>query len=153
MQGIKHLIKCKCILPQYKAQQIFHKFVVFSVADVNNSIQPKLVQCNNCDAIHKITELCQSEIIEKQENLSGVLTIDDLKINLPQNINDFLTKLNVEIYVWEEINFIIKHKMWGSRVLLTSEMYDDYTCGKQIIINGSDDFEVETYNEKIFINS
>jgi len=140
------------MLPQYKAQQICHKFVVFSVVDTDNNIQSKLVQCNNCDAIHNVKELCQSDIIDKQENLSGVSTIDDLKINLPQNIGDFLTKLNVELYVWEEINFIIKNKLWKSTVLLTSEGYDNYTCGKQMIINDIDDFEIKTYNEKIFIN-
>lgn len=147
MQGIKHLIQCKCILPQFKTQQIFHKFVVFSIID-NDKVEKKLVQCNNCAAVHKVTEICKSEIINKKDNLRGVMSIDDYKINLPNNVSSLLESLNCQLHVWEEINFVIKHKKWGSKIIITHEAYDDYTCGKYIIINSKNDFEIETFDEE-----
>jgi hypothetical protein len=152
MNGVKHLIQCKCILPQFKTQQIFHKFVVFSIID-GDTVKEKLTQCNNCGAVHKITELCKSTILENRDDIKGIMNIDDYKINLPQNVSELLVKMKCELYVWEEINFIIKNKKWNSKVLLTNDNYDDYKCGKCIIIKNKGDFEIETFNEKITINA
>ena len=45
--GIKHLIECNCVLPQYQntKKPIFHKFTVFSIIDEDNQIQDKNVIC------------------------------------------------------------------------------------------------------------
>lgn len=152
MDGIKHLIQCKCILPQYKTQQIFHKFVVFSVIN-DGVVQEKLSQCNNCGAIHKVTELCTSTVISGKDSLSGIMTIDDYKVNLPNNVVNLLEKNNCELYVWEEINFIIKNKKWKSRVLLTHDVYDDYSCGKYMIVKSKNNFEIQTFNEQTVTNT
>lgn len=151
MDGVKHLIQCKCILPQYKTQQIFHKFVVFSIIK-DNVVQEKLTQCNNCGAIHKITELCKSSIVNSKESPKGMMTIDDYKINLPHNVSELLEKLKCEIYVWEEINFVIKNSKWNTKVVLAHDVYDNYSCGKYMIIKSKNDFEIETFNEQIVTN-
>ena len=43
MPGIKHLIQCHCILPQYRNidDPIFHKFIVFSKMDSNGDLIPR----------------------------------------------------------------------------------------------------------------
>ena len=67
--GQKHTIQCHCILPQYKGRKdpIFHKVVVFSVIGDDDKVQEKIVNCNNCGVPHRIIDICQSEIIFKDE--------------------------------------------------------------------------------------
>jgi len=47
---IKHLVECKCSLPQFRERDIPvpHSFVVFSVVNEDGSIQPSYAECNNC---------------------------------------------------------------------------------------------------------
>ena len=63
--GQKHLIKCRCVLPQFKKldNPPVHKFVVFSALNEEGNVVTKYAQCNNCGVIHKVTDLCTSEII------------------------------------------------------------------------------------------
>ena len=72
--GVKHLVQCNCMLPQLKSKSILHKFLVFSIVDDNNKVQVKFAQCNNCNVIHKVTEVCKSTIL----NLSLQLMILNL---------------------------------------------------------------------------
>ena len=84
MKGVKHLIQCHCILPQYKnsPEPIFHKFVVFSEIDEEDNFVTKLAQCNNCGVIHKVVDACKSEIVRGMEESSAILTIPEIKKSL-----------------------------------------------------------------------
>ena len=65
--SLKHLIECHCSLIIYKKRKdtVYHKFPVYSKLDKDNNIIEKIVQCNNCGVVHKITDLCKSEILNK----------------------------------------------------------------------------------------
>ena len=59
----KHLIECQCTLKIFenKTKPLYHKFVVFSLLEDEN-IEEKYVTCNNCDIVHRVYDICKSEI-------------------------------------------------------------------------------------------
>ena len=91
MQGIKHMVECRCVLSQYKKSTIpvYHKFIVFSIID-KDKVKISFAQCNNCGIIHKITDLCKSEIMNGKEQMSSLETIEDIKTALPEDLGSVL---------------------------------------------------------------
>ena len=136
--GMRHLIECNCVLPQYKNRQptVWHKFAVFSVVDSNNQVQEKFVQCNNCGIIHKITEIGKSEVTIK-ENLKSIRTIDDIKFGIQQDIAGLLEQYKCDISIWEEAEFILNNKKWGSIIVLDQETDKGVTNGKALVFQGT----------------
>ena len=88
LTGIKHLIECHCILPQYRGRKetVFHKFVVFSIVDASDTCIPKYVQCNNCSAVHKVYDICKSEIIPGRDELKTVVSIEEVKFGMNSDV-------------------------------------------------------------------
>ena len=80
MIGTKHLVQCHCVLPQYRKMQdpVFHKFVVYSRYDENMKIKDRLARCNNCDAVHRVIDLCKSEIVTKIEDTDVIIDEDEI---------------------------------------------------------------------------
>ena len=126
---IKHLIECQCVLNIFKnkTRPVFHKFKVFSQIDENDSIKEKYVICNNCDIVHRVFEVCKSEIKWGSENLKSLVTTkDDIKFNLEsrnfENIVIELEKNNIDLCEWEYIEYILDNKKEGQIVLNKSEI-------------------------------
>tara|TARA_R100000664_G_C2739743_1_gene128424 strand:+ start:329 stop:805 length:477 start_codon:yes stop_codon:yes gene_type:complete len=142
-QGIKHLIECHCILPQYRNREstVFHKFVVFSVLE-NNTVIPKPAQCNNCGAIHNILDVCKSEILLSRDESVAVITIEDIKISLPDKLSGILESYNCDVSTWEHAKFIIKEKSWGSKIRLNFDTSETETAAKFLVFNEKDDYEI-----------
>ena len=110
MQGLKHLVQCHCILPQYRKMKdpVFHKFVVFSTIDNNDNVEPKNVQCNNCGVIHKVFDICKSEILHSKEDLKTLISKKDIQMMLPNKLSEILDSYDVDLPTWEQAHFIIK---------------------------------------------
>ena len=72
---VKHLVECHCVLPQYRNRQelVYHKFTVFSLLE-DDSVVEKLVRCNNCDAVHRVFDVCKSEIFIGDLDLTTIRT-------------------------------------------------------------------------------
>jgi hypothetical protein len=126
---IKHLIECQCVLNIFKnkTRPVFHKFKVFSQIDENDSIKEKYVICNNCDIVHRVFEVCKSEIKWGSENLKSLVTTkDDIKFNLEsrnfENIVIELEKNNIDLCEWEYIEYLLDNKKEGQIVLNKSEI-------------------------------
>ena len=83
IEGVRHLIECHCILPQFRNRQtpVYHKFIVFSTVD-DDKVNKKLVQCNNCGILHKVVDLCKSEIAHGMEEGASLRTIEDIRLVL-----------------------------------------------------------------------
>ena len=81
MKGVKHLVQCHCILPQYKNAKdpVFHKFTVFSVIDDSDTVVSKYAECNNCGAAHKVYDICKSEIVVGKDEVRSYLKISDFQ--------------------------------------------------------------------------
>lgn len=153
MKGQLHLIKCRCVLPQFKNKKdpINHQFVVFSIIDNNDNVKVKFSQCNNCGIIHKIIDICKSEIIPSKENLNSILSIDDIKTSLPSNLVDILERNQLDLPYWEQAKFIFENKKWGEFVLLAQEEEQSIKQGKYVRIMSETFFKVETFSREDII--
>jgi hypothetical protein len=145
--SIKHLLECKCFLPQFKNSNppIFHKFLVFSEIDYRDgSVVQSFAQCNNCGVIHKIIEVETSAILKK-ESMPSMLTIDDIKANLPPRLAGILEQNECELPIWQEAQFIIKNGLWGQGFILAKEREETMIVGKYIVILGTDLFQISPF--------
>lgn len=153
--GVKHLIKCRCVLPQFKSlhEPPTHQFVVFSVVDDADRVTNKFAQCNNCGVIHKVIDICKSEILSNKEDMSSILSIDDLKSGLPANLAKILEMNNSDLPSWEACSFIMENKKWGNFVVLTTDFENGTRQGKYVQILGENLFKVNTFTREEFIKS
>ena len=142
LEGIRHLIECHCVLPQYRNKNppVFHKFIVFSAIN-DDQVQKKLAQCNNCGILHRIVDICKSEIVHGLEEGSSLRSIEDLKVSFPQRLSDFLVTQKLDISTWEFIEFLIDNKLEKDVVINKTEA-GDITQLKILQINADGTFKV-----------
>ena len=122
--------------------------MVFSVINDDDTIATKFVQCNNCGLIHKIIDICKSEILSGKENSASVMTIDEIKVSLPKNLIDILERSNVDISIYEQAQFILENKRWGDVILLTAEEDGGIRHGKYVRILGETFFKVDNFSRQ-----
>lgn len=148
MRGQRHLIKCRCVLQQFKARidPPPHQFMVFSVIDDNDQVIVKYAQCNNCGIIHRVEDICSSSIVIGREEMNSIIGIDDIKVSLPPNLVNILERNNVDITGWEMAQFILENKRWGEIVLLASEDDSGTKQGKYVRIMSETFFKVEGFS-------
>lgn len=142
----KHLIQCHCILPQFRKlnNPVFHKFIVFSIIE-NDTVVPKYVQCNNCNAVHKVYDICKSEMVPGKDELRSVTTIDEIRTFIPEDLRRLLDSYKCDLPVWEHIKFSLEEKTWGEKIILTRESLNGEITGKILTIVASDRFSLESY--------
>lgn len=147
--GIKHLITCRCVLPQFKRAKDppQHQFVVFSVVENNGDVRPKFAQCNNCGVVHKVKEINRSEIVNR-DAMRSLPTIDDLKVGMPPNLVGLLDANNAEISSYEMAQFIIDNEQWGAFIVLDTDEAEGLREGKYVMILGKNMFKVETFTRE-----
>ena len=99
MYGIKHIVECHCVLPQYRKRKnpLFHKFIVFSVVDEGDTVVAKHAQCNNCGVIHRVFDICKSEIVTGRDELGSLLSIDDIKFTIVPDVARVLESYSAEL--------------------------------------------------------
>lgn len=152
MQGMKHLVECNCILPQMKGKEkaIFHSFVVFSNINDDGDVLEKFSQCNNCGAIHRVYDICKSEILKKESHIL-VQTIQDVSLSIPSELSSILVTYKCEIATWEHVQFIYLNQLWGEYTLVSRETENGITIGKRLIIEGPTKFKIEpiTFTETV----
>jgi len=123
-----------------------HHFIVFSVINDDNSVVPRYSQCNNCGIVHKVIDFCRSEIVVGKESMMSIMTIDDIKTSLSENIVNILEINQADLPTWEMVKFIIENQQWGNIAVLTTDS-DDETLkqGKYIQIVGEKLAKVESF--------
>lgn len=146
-QGQKHLIKCRCVLPQFKTSKTppVHKFVVFSEILDSGEIKIKYSQCDNCGIVHKVIDLCKSEIISNKDHTKSIIKIEDIKPSLHQNFVSVLENNFADLPTWEAVQYIIENKRWGEFVTITKEFEGEEVHGKYIRILGESLCKVESF--------
>lgn len=128
---VRHLIECQCVLKIYenRTKPLFHKFSVFSIFN-DDKIEEKFVECNNCSAIHKIIDVCQSEIMWGKDGIIGLVNkVEDIKFNLDNSGNEKLVELLVtnkieDISIWEFVEYLVENEEEGQVVLDKNEIED-----------------------------
>jgi len=144
--GQKHLIRCRCILPQFRRHPDppLHQFVVFSVLD-DDKVRPHFVQCNNCGIVHKVTDILVSEIVKGREHMKSLKTVDDVRLGMPEQLAAVLEANGADLATWEAVSFTLEHQRWGDYVVISSDTDGAVSQGKYIKILGQGLFKVETY--------
>jgi hypothetical protein len=147
MEGTKHLIQCHCVLPTLRKlpNPLFHSFVVFSVLDENGNVVVKDASCNNCGIVHKVVDICKSEISSK-ENSSAIITEEDISLMLPSQLTNILKSYQCDIATWEHVHFIYSEQKWGTQIVLKRDVEKDSIKGKSMTIEGPNKFKIETFN-------
>ena len=154
MIGHKHLIECHCILPQFrnKPDPVFHKFTVFSLLDeASDTVEPKYAACNNCGALHKVYDICKSEISVGNEDAKLVPKKEDFKLSLPNDVYDVLHSYKRDVSDFEMAQYIIDYGKWDSFVILSKEEVEDVNQGKLLKFVASDKFRVESYSNQLIV--
>jgi len=147
IHGQKHLIKCRCVLPQFKRLENppVHQFIVFSVIQEDETVKPRYSQCNNCGVVHKVVDVCKSEIVSGKENMNSLIKIEDIKPSLHPNFVGILESSQADLATWESVQFIVENKQWGQFVVLTNDSEGEEIHGKYIKILGESMCKVETF--------
>ena len=147
MNGQKHALKCRCILPQFKKRKdpVFHEFVVFSTFS-EDSFNESFVQCNNCGVVHRVYDLCKSEIIESKEELRSVQTKEDICISLSGDVVNLLESCNADLATYQEVSFVLDNNLEATKILLQKETVDNYVTGKFLSISQNGRMKVEPFN-------
>jgi len=148
--GIKHLVTCRCVLPQFRMSQNppQHQFVVFSVVGDDGTTVPKFAQCNNCGVIHRVTEINRSEVVSGREDMRSIPTIDDIKLDMPPRLADLLETNSADLATWEAVQHVLETKQWGSFAVLTTDEEVGLRQGKYVRIMGENLFKVETFERE-----
>lgn len=150
MKGQRHLVKCRCVLQQFKNAKDppNHMFVVFSVIRDDDTVVEKIVQCNNCGIVHKIVDICKSKIVSGKEESRSILTIDDVRVSVPKNLADVLDRNKADLPTWEHAKFVLDNKQWGELVLLGSDEENESKHGKYVRILGDNLFKVDSFSRE-----
>lgn len=151
--GLKHLITCRCVLPQFKRHENppQHQFVVFSVLDDNDVVRTKFAQCNNCGIVHKVIEINKSEIVQGREDMRSIPKIDDIRLSLPQGLAALLDQNDADLPTWEATQHMYDNQQWGGFVVLSTDEEEGLRQGKYVRILGKNTFKIETFTrEEVF---
>jgi len=125
--GLKHLIECHCTLRIYEGSDnhLYHKFPVYSKFDKSGKIIEKLVQCNNCGTIHKVYDVCKSDILKsgKDDHNTGV-DIEDISFQLSDKIVRVLEKYDCDVSTWEQVLDYVENEAWNQKVVISRELIE-----------------------------
>jgi hypothetical protein len=122
IEGIKHLIQCHCVLPQYRGVNppLFHKFVVFSLVE-DDQMREKISQCNNCGVLHRVFDHCRSEILFGKDASASVRTVEDVEIALPERLAAYLKSQNIDLSTWEQVEWLVENSQESELVIRRDE--------------------------------
>ena len=150
MKGLKHLVECHCVLPQYRKdpEPRYHSFVVFTLLDDSDTVVPKHARCNNCGVIHNVIDICKSEILPGQE-IGAVMTKRDCAMMLPAGIKQMLEAYECDVPDWEHALYILQNENWGDFIIIHREETEsgDLT-GKILKFIGAGNYRLEPFLQK-----
>jgi len=121
---------------------VYHKFVVFSIVE-DDVVKPKLSQCNNCGIVHRVIDLCKSEIVHGAEEGNSIRNIEDIKLSLSQKIVDFLSQQKSDVTIWEFVEFLLENKK-EAEVVLSKDQQGNITQIKILHVRPDGTFKVKS---------
>jgi len=127
---------------------VFHKFSVFSIIDASDTVLVKYAECNNCSAVHKVYDICKSEIMVGRDEVRTQLKKEDFKLSLPSQLFELLFQYHKDLPDFELSQFIIDNKRWDDSLVLTREEIDGASQGKILKFLGPDKFRIESYTHQ-----
>ena len=125
--GIKHLIECHCTLKIYEGSDnhLYHKFPVYSKLDASGKIVEKMAQCNHCQTIHKVYDVCKSDILRSgKDDHKTAISKEDISLQLSDKINNVLRRYDCDISTWEQILDYCENDFWDQKIILNREVVE-----------------------------
>ncbi len=149
---VKHLIECHCVLPQYRNRQepVYHKFPVFSILE-DDALVEKIVRCNNCDAVHRVFDVCKSEIYIGDLDLSSIATAKEVLSEMPDALRESLAPLNLDICTLEHILWCIENEK-NEKIPLRRDTVKEKIFVKFISLKQGGKWKFETESHSLEIN-
>ena len=146
MDGIKHLVQCHCVLPTLRKlpNLVYHSFIVFSVVDDGGNVISKDAECTNCGVIHKVVDICKSEITLKEKS-SAIISVKDITLMIPSDLSSVLVNYDCDIATWEHAHFIYSNQRWGEKTILTRQSENETIKGKILTFEGPQKFKIESF--------
>jgi len=80
--------------------------------------------------------------------MPSMLTIEDIKVSLPERLAGILEQNACELPIWQEAQFILKNNLWGNGFILAKEREGTTIMGKYIVILGTDLFQVSVFERQ-----
>lgn len=151
MNAVKHTVECHCVLPQYRDRKdpVYHKFVVFSELDPEaDTVLPSYAQCNNCGTVHKVYDICKSEIIAGRDESATVERLTDVAMSLPKNLVELFESYTLEISDYMMARHILDNSLWDSMIVLSKEVEGEKTSGKILRFLENGRFRVESFSRQ-----
>ena len=147
MKGLKHLVECHCVLPQFrnKKERPYHKFVVFSVIDKADGVIPKHAVCNNCGVIHNVYDIGKSEILVGQES-GAIIQKEDIELMIPTSISNVLKSYDCDISVWEHVLFVMQNSIFPEKIILSRDVDGEIISGKILTIEEINKYQIKPYS-------
>jgi hypothetical protein len=108
------------------------------VIDEEDEVVPRLVICNNCGVIHKVIDICKTEIAIGNDSMRSVMTKEQIGQSLHPNIVGLLDAHECDISVWEHVSFIVQNEIWGSILTITQEDIGGMVQAKTLEILAAD---------------
>lgn len=144
---IKHLIECNCILKQFELIEpaVFHKFIVFSIINDDETFKASYAKCNNCGGIHKVMEIGKSEKL-KRDTAPSLPVIDEIKTNFPEKLIEAIGRYNLDLPSWQEIKFLYENEVWGKPVILYREEENGESFGKCLMLIGKTLWKIDNFS-------
>lgn len=135
------------MLPQYRKMEnpIFHKFVVYSRQEEDGTVKEKFSRCNNCEAVHRVYDLCKSEIAVGLEEIDSIITIQDIVSSLPEKVSSILKENNCDLPTFENIEDVIFNQSWDSQIVISRKNINSAKIQVKIIeFKSEDKFRIHT---------
>jgi hypothetical protein len=150
-QGVKHLVKCVCVLPQLRRRQDAptHEFPVFSICgDTLDDFETSFVQCDNCGVVHKVTDVCTSSILHGRDEMKSIVTIQDVKNTVPSKMAEVLDQHKVDLPTWQLAAWVVEAKQWGTPIVISSEYIDGTRQGKVMTIISETLYKISNFTSE-----
>jgi hypothetical protein len=147
MPGIKHLVECHCYLAIFKTSDGFvtnHKFPVYSKLDESGKVVEKFVKCNNCDTLHRVFDICRSDIVGGKDQSEVTISIEDISMMLPDRISNVLSKAECDIATWEHVLDIVDEERWGEISVIKRDILGEKQQVKFIEILSENKIKIKT---------
>jgi len=143
------------MLPQFKKRDepLFHKFVVYSKCDNDGEAIEKFSKCNNCGVIHKIIDFCKSELFYGSEDTLSLITVEDLRLTLPENIQIILDNHKCDISTWEQVAHHFECDIFDTPIVIAKKRIAGSTQMKHLILLESGKIKIDVYLRRDEIES
>ena len=115
------------------------------------TLEDNKVEGVNRLVIHKVFDICKSEILHSKEDLKTLISKKDIQMMLPNKLSEILDSYDVDLPTWEQAHFIIKNKLWNSQILISRDETDYEETGKVLKIINLNDFVIDVQTTQKYI--